>query len=1223
MRKNVLLIINIIVVLTLTLSAMQLLFNGFAAMRLSPESVSRETAPNIIGGGSSSGDEEKHFETGISIPLWLMILIAINDLITMVLIVIFFILPQPEIRGSTISEAEVARRRRSAFATLVLLLLPLLSLFFLPKFVSGYLGENKLSAEQINSMSDGTGGQTPGGQEGETEPTGNEKTQTDLLNPSPSPDIGATCQQCVRLPHTPVFSVSGAALTAYLRTGTGDVYSNSIWKQNDPLSINYQPPAVISNLVKTWLKNPPAGLPGEQLNPNLLSQPDQQASLVFTNNLVVKPVAPAQFFPSGALPTSLFLQDISIPGKFNPFSVTFASDASVPDYSWKSLVNFYSTTELNSGIYANDPTYTQLPAGLPARIRELAFKITAGINNPYQKAQAISDYLRTHYEYRFADEDPMANTKPALQDPVDWFLFDHKMGTCGNFSSAFVILARSVGIPARVVSGWAIKQQEEEQIVYGNQAHQWAEVAFLNLGWVTFEPTAGSSSSQHWIETETEITSMPARVNKSQPLMLYGTVTAENRSPTDGIEVEIFINETKEPGGTLIGQGVVKDNTFSIQCHIPPGTEVGDYQVIAHAVGNKYFEESWSDPALQVFTNTKITLQPEQETEVDIVTTMTGTILDETGLPVSDQTITISISDNNKIGETKSDENGKFAFAHIFKDTGDYKINFDFAGTDYYLNSHATAILRVVMPTTMTLQAPAVGFVTKPVTISGKLINSRGEGLINRQVNIKIDSLDDIHLSTDDKGLFSFDHTFNQTGSYTISAEFPGYQFETKSEASATISIETVAILVSTSETLVRNETASLEGTIGTSENIQLEGLLVTMNLDGVSIAQTPTDKDGAFKTSFTPAPEIGLGRHELTYAVTALSASVQKTVYIKSRMNMILSAPKFSWHGKKAQVVVTLTDDEDKPVEGLKVALTPWNVDTMTDDEGKSIFKVIIPQDYKESLFDLSANSEETDKYLAASASHQIRLISLLLIMLVLALLLVIVGLVVFFVIRRRHKRALLKTAILPVVETETKQMTEPAVENQPETSPKIDIVFPQIESSLPDVWGENEPLQVFLCTLNRQGQAIPEKKLKISTGTGEPKSGATDLAGQLSISQTFTQKGTFQIKAETSQEELPLALASTRQVRVVDYREEVVALFNSLTDWLRSQGITLPPNNTPRDIQHSLVKKMGRTMEQRAEIAVACFEEANYSRHPIQRKHYIDIYNATKQIQEAPLNG
>ena len=65
------------------------------------------------------------------------------------------------------------------------------------------------------------------------------------------------------------------------------------------------------------------------------------------------------------------------------------------------------------------------------------------------------------------------------------------------FSSAFVVLARSVGIPARVVSGWAIGETDDEQTVFSDQAHQWAEVALDGIGWVTFEPTpAGGAPSR-------------------------------------------------------------------------------------------------------------------------------------------------------------------------------------------------------------------------------------------------------------------------------------------------------------------------------------------------------------------------------------------------------------------------------------------------------------------------------------------------------------------------------------------------------------------------------------------------------------------------------------------------------------------------------------------------------------------------------------------------------
>ena len=132
--------------------------------------------------------------------------------------------------------------------------------------------------------------------------------------------------------------------------------------------------------------------------------------------------------------------------------------------------------------------------GLGVRERS-ATEITAGHRTPYAKAKAIEQYLQAEYTYRFATGSANAGLLSG-QDPIASFLFDSRGGTCGSFSSAFVMLARSVGIPARVVSGWAIEEAPGSQIIYTDQAHQWAEVPFAGLGWITFDPTPGGAPSR-------------------------------------------------------------------------------------------------------------------------------------------------------------------------------------------------------------------------------------------------------------------------------------------------------------------------------------------------------------------------------------------------------------------------------------------------------------------------------------------------------------------------------------------------------------------------------------------------------------------------------------------------------------------------------------------------------------------------------------------------------
>ena len=76
---------------------------------------------------------------------------------------------------------------------------------------------------------------------------------------------------------------------------------------------------------------------------------------------------------------------------------------------------------------------------------------------------------------------------------ADEFLFEWKQGFCEHFSSAFVILMRAAGIPARVVTGYAGGYRNpfgDYWIVRNQDAHAWAEVWLEGRGWVRVDPTA-------------------------------------------------------------------------------------------------------------------------------------------------------------------------------------------------------------------------------------------------------------------------------------------------------------------------------------------------------------------------------------------------------------------------------------------------------------------------------------------------------------------------------------------------------------------------------------------------------------------------------------------------------------------------------------------------------------------------------------------------------------
>ncbi len=93
-----------------------------------------------------------------------------------------------------------------------------------------------------------------------------------------------------------------------------------------------------------------------------------------------------------------------------------------------------------------------------------------------------------------ADEFFYTTEPPALgSDPVDRFLFDTRRGFCEHYASAFTVLMRAAGIPARVVLGYQGGEPNpmgDYMIVRQSDAHAWSEVWLDGRGWVRVDPTA-------------------------------------------------------------------------------------------------------------------------------------------------------------------------------------------------------------------------------------------------------------------------------------------------------------------------------------------------------------------------------------------------------------------------------------------------------------------------------------------------------------------------------------------------------------------------------------------------------------------------------------------------------------------------------------------------------------------------------------------------------------
>jgi transglutaminase-like putative cysteine protease len=153
------------------------------------------------------------------------------------------------------------------------------------------------------------------------------------------------------------------------------------------------------------------------------------------------------------------------------------------------LISASTNRDPTYGLSKNDiKTYLQLPRAYN-RVRQLAYRLTRGINTTYGKITALETYLSLHTRYSL-------NIPPLSpgQDAVNTFLFDTKTGFCEQISTALVVMLRTLGIPAREAVGYVPGSYNPLTDLYevrGTDAHAWTQVWFGPTGgWQDFDPTA-------------------------------------------------------------------------------------------------------------------------------------------------------------------------------------------------------------------------------------------------------------------------------------------------------------------------------------------------------------------------------------------------------------------------------------------------------------------------------------------------------------------------------------------------------------------------------------------------------------------------------------------------------------------------------------------------------------------------------------------------------------
>jgi len=207
-------------------------------------------------------------------------------------------------------------------------------------------------------------------------------------------------------------------------------------------------------------------------------------------------------FESTWLPTTGLVSAVDAPGdwRFDTSTMDFLAsddDLDTRSLSWsvKALKLDYDANELaDSGpagaLVSRD--FTEVPDDIDPVVQQITDEVTADAPSRFEKAVALQQWFRSTGGFTYDDSVSIGNG----QDDLVRFLTpgdEGRRGYCEQFAASMALMARQLGIPARVAIGFL----EPERIGGGvweyssHDLHAWPELFFPGSGWVRFEPTPG------------------------------------------------------------------------------------------------------------------------------------------------------------------------------------------------------------------------------------------------------------------------------------------------------------------------------------------------------------------------------------------------------------------------------------------------------------------------------------------------------------------------------------------------------------------------------------------------------------------------------------------------------------------------------------------------------------------------------------------------------------
>ncbi|MCR5487512.1 MAG: transglutaminase-like domain-containing protein [Lachnospiraceae bacterium] len=151
----------------------------------------------------------------------------------------------------------------------------------------------------------------------------------------------------------------------------------------------------------------------------------------------------------------------------------------------------FADQQSDAGQYRKD--MEENTACISQKLQELALGLTGECRSDREKAAALLNYFEEG-DFIYDVEYKPRDTSP------EYFLFTSRRGSCSDYASAYVLLARAAGLTVRYAEGFLAEgtSWEDFYVIRNTGAHAWPEVYLPNTGWVNVEPTVGREETKHF-----------------------------------------------------------------------------------------------------------------------------------------------------------------------------------------------------------------------------------------------------------------------------------------------------------------------------------------------------------------------------------------------------------------------------------------------------------------------------------------------------------------------------------------------------------------------------------------------------------------------------------------------------------------------------------------------------------------------------------------------------